>query len=97
MLFFKEIFNVEKKTNYTLKLNKILKSYGDIIVELATQINMENYQIIDVKNFNEMIDLEEELHIPINFYETIDSYEGEFYLIHSNVIYRYILTNEDEK
>lgn len=97
VLFFKEIFNVEKKTNYTLKLNKILKSYGDIIVELATQINMENYQIIDVKNFNEMIDLEEELHIPINFYETIDSYEGEFYLIHSNVIYRYILTNEDEK
>ena len=57
VLFFKEIFNVEKKTNYTLKLNKILKSYGDIIVELATQINMENYQIIDVKNFNEMIDL----------------------------------------
>lgn len=97
VLFFKEIFNIQKKTNYILRLNKILKSYGDVIVELATPINLENHQIIDVKNFNEMIDLEEELHIPINFFETIDFYEGEFYLINGSIIYRYVLNNEDER
>lgn len=97
VLFFKEIFNVQKKTNYTIKLNKILKSYGDIIIELATPMNLKNHQIIDVKNFNEMIDLEEELHIPINFFEKKAFYEGEFYLINGSIVYRYILNNEEEK
>lgn len=95
VLFFREIFNVQKKTNYTIKLNKILKSYGDIIIELATPLNLEGLNIIDVKNFNEMIDLEEELRIPINFYETIDYYEGEFYIIQGDIAYRYCLTNEE--
>lgn len=97
VIFFKEIFNIQKKTNYSLKLNKILKSYGDIIIEIATPMDITSRQVIDVKNFNEMIDLEEELRIPINFYETIKLYEGEFYILHGDIVYRYILTDNDSK
>lgn len=97
VLFFKEIFNIQKKNNYTLQLNQILKSYGDVIIELATPLNVSGFHIIDVRNFNEMIDLEEELHIPINFYETIDSLEGEFYIVQGNIVYRYCLTNDSQK
>lgn len=97
VIFFKEIFNIQKKNNYTIQLNRILKSYGDIIIELATPLNINGYHIIDVKNFNEMIDLEEELRIPINFYETIDFLEGEFYILQGDIVYRYRLTNETQK
>lgn len=95
IVFFREIFNIQRKNYYTLQLNKILKSYGDVIVEVKTPLRLEDYHIIEVKNFNEMIDLEEELHIPITFYETIDFYEGEFYLIQGNIMYLYRLTNEN--
>ena len=73
------------------KLSKILKNYGNIIIEITTPINIDDYEIIEVKNIEEMVDLEEELRIPINFYEHIPNYYGEFTLIHNNIAYRYII------
>lgn len=94
ILLFREIFNIPRKNKYTVKLNKILKEYGDIIVEVVNPINETDMDIIEVKNFNEMIDLEEELRVPIMFYETIEYLEGEFTLVHNNILYKFILKNE---
>ena len=91
---FREIFNVPKKNVYTTKLNKILKEYGDIIVEVLNPVNETDMDIVEVKNFNEMVDLEEELRVPIMFYETIDYLEGEFTLLHNNILYKFTLKNE---
>ena len=57
-------------------------------------LNTPYLDIIEVKNFNEMIDLEEELRVPIMFYETIEYLEGEFTLVHNNILYKFILKNE---
>lgn len=94
VIFFKEIFNLPIKTLYTVQLAKILKSYGDIIIELASTVDLSEFKVIDVKNFNEMLDLEEELHVPINFYEVEEYYEGQFYIIQSDIAYRYTLSND---
>ena len=91
VIFYKKIFKVEEKNEYTKKLSKILKNYGNIIIEITTPINIEDYEIIEVKDIEEMVDLEEELRIPINFYEHIPNYYGEFTLIHNNIVYRYII------
>ena len=96
VVLFRSIFNIQKKNNYTIRLNKILKDYGDIIIEITTPVSSEDLSIIEVKNFNEMIDLEEEIRIPIMFYETEEYYEGEFILIHNNLLYKYVLTNDEE-
>ena len=93
---YEKIFNIKKKNPYNIKLAKILKNYGDIIVEVVNPNDEEGLNIVEVKNFNEMVDLEEELRIPIIFYETIDQYEGEFTIIHGNILYKYILDNEFE-
>lgn len=47
--------------------------------------------IVEVKNFNEMIDLEEELGVPIMFYEMIEYIEGEFTLVHIHILYKFVL------
>ena len=94
ILLFREIFNIPRKNKYTVKLNKILKEYGDIIVEVVNPVNEIDMDIIEVKNFNEMIDLEEELRVPIMFYETIEYLEGEFTLVHNNILYKFVLKNE---
>ena len=94
ILFFREIFNIPRKNKYTIQLNKILKEYGDIIIEVINPVSEFEMDIVEVKNFNEMIDLEEELRVPIMFYETIEYLEGEFTLVHNNILYKFILRNE---
>lgn len=91
------IFNIKKKNNYTITLNKILKEYGEIIVEVVNPISEEDLNIVEVKNFNEMVDLEEELRIPIMFYEIEEFNIGEFVIVHNNILYKYVLTNEVTK
>lgn len=85
------LFGFEKKSEYTLKLNKILKEYGEVIVEVNNRVNKKGLEVIDVKSFDEMIDLEEELRIPIMFHETYKNKRGEFTLIHQNIMYRFVL------
>ena len=91
------IFNIKKKNNYTIALNKILKEYGEIIVEVVNPVLDETLNIIEVKNFNEMVDLEEELRIPIMFYETEKYYRGEFVIVYNNILYKYVLTDDVKK
>lgn len=88
---FRKLFNIAKKTQYQIKRDKYLKEYGDIIIEITTPIINDQLNCIIVKNFNEMIDLEEELRIPISFYEDEDEEFGEFTIIHNDIIYKYTL------
>ncbi|MBS7020556.1 MAG: DUF5305 domain-containing protein [Firmicutes bacterium] len=91
------LFKKVKKDEYQTQKDKILKEYGDIIVETNSPVRMENYQVIEVKNFNEMIDLEEELHIPILYFEPAMNQISWFIIIHDNILYRYVLKlKEDE-
>lgn len=89
IVFYKKIFNIKTKTKYIKKLNKILKDYNDIIIETETKFDLKNYKVIKVKNINEMIDLEDELRIPINLYKEEDM--ATFTLLSNNIIYIYIL------
>ena len=50
---------------YRTELHKILKDYDEIIIEVVTPIEVKDRNVIRVKDFNEMIDLEQELRIPI--------------------------------
>lgn len=92
---FKLIFNIKCKNKYSKRLDQILKTYGSIIVEVLNPVKEEKYEIIEVKNFDEMIDLEEELRIPITFNEVIPTRYGVFTLLHNNTIYKYSLKNKN--
>lgn len=92
-----KIIVVNKKTPYETELNKLLSKYGDIIIEVVDPIATKGLSIIDVKNFNEMIDLEEELRIPILQYETVKGQESWFTVLKDKILYRYVLKNEKKK
>ena len=48
-----------------------------------------------VKNFNELVDLEEELRNPIIYYEDEPDYKGTFFIVHGEICYYYILSNDN--
>lgn len=91
---YKKIFDIDERSEYRATLNKILKNYGDVVVEIVKPVKTKITGVIDVKSFNEMIDLEEELRIPILFHEIPGRGEGWFTLIHHETLYRYVLKDE---
>lgn len=86
-------YNVSRKSYYEKAINKILKNYGDIVAELVNPVDLSKLNVIDVKNFDQMLDVEEELRIPIMFYETEKNVQGEFVIVTNEIAYRYVLKN----
>lgn len=80
-----------KKTDYAIALDRILKNYGDIVAEIVSPVEIDNLNVIEVKNFDQLLDIEEEIRMPILFYETIEGEQGEFIIICDNMAYRYVI------
>ena len=80
-----------KKTDYAIALNRILKNYGDIVAEIVSPVEIDNLNVIEVKNFDQLLDIEEEIRMPILFYETIPDEQGEFIIVCDNMAYRYVI------
>lgn len=95
IISYKIIFNIKPKSEYSKELDKILKNYGQIIVEVNNAVKEKEYNIQDVKDFNEMVDLEEELRVPIILYENKRTHTSTFTITYNDTIYKYVLKNRD--
>ena len=72
----------EKQSKIKKELKRILKTYDSIIVNAKNNINLENYNRVEVSEFNELIDAYNELRKPIIY-------------IHQNKKLMFILINEE--
>ena len=79
------------KSDYAIALNRILKNYGDVVAEIVSPIEVDNLNVIEVKNFDQLLDIEEEIRMPILFFETIPDEQGEFIIVCDNIAYRYVI------
>jgi len=79
------------KNNYKIELNKILKECGEKIVEVGSKIDTEGQNIIDIKDFDEIIKVSEELFKPILYWNDENEEKSWFCVMGSNIIYRFIL------
>lgn len=83
------------KTEYVKDLNKIMKDYSEIIVEVTTPLEYnEDIVILDIKTFEDMVDIEEEIKSPILLYEVEKGKECWFVIMTDTYLYRYILSEE---
>lgn len=94
IVLLKKLLVITKKSEYLLNYNKIIKDYGDIIAETRNVPDLSKYDVIRVKNFNELVDIEEELHSPIICCEVKPDSECWFVILNSGVAYKYTLTEE---
>ncbi len=94
VILLRKLLVITKKSEYLINYNKILKDYGDIIAETRNVPDLSNYEVIRVKDFNELVDIEEELHSPIICCEIKPDSECWFIIINSGVAYKYALTQE---
>lgn len=86
----KQLIKLTRKTEFTIETNRILKTYGDIIAESRQLPDFTELEVIDIVSFQDMVDIEEELRIPIIYTKVAENIAW-FTIIHDNRMYRYIV------
>ncbi len=90
-----KLLKTTRKSEYMLQLNKILKEYGDIIAEAENMPNLSQYDVVTIKEFKDLVDIEEELHSPIIFNDVYEETESWFMIFHDKTAYKYVLKADD--
>lgn len=88
---------ISVKTPYDKFIKKILKDYDRLIVETRTDFNMTNYNVITVNKFSELLDVRDNLKLPIIYYNIKKHEKGIFYIKNNTDVYIYVVKNIDLK
>ena len=99
MILIKIIFNIKlllkKKTAYDKYVSKILKEYDRLIAESSTLMSFENKEIIHIKKFTELLDIHDNLQLPIMYYEIEEHESCYFYINNKNIVYLMKIQSKD--
>ena len=84
-----------KKSKYDQFLGKILKEYDRLIVETSTLPDFEDYQVMKIKSFNELLDVRDNLRLPIMYYSVMKKQKAHFYILQDKNLYLFTLKAVD--
>lgn len=87
-------FNRKKISYYERILRKILITHDSIIVNVEKLPSLSGKSIVDVTSFDELLDAQGEVRLPINFKEDKKKHISKFVLVHDDLAWVYTL---DEK
>lgn len=91
---FYKLFAITNVSQYIVEQKKILKNYAGIIAEVTTKPDLREIKIIQVKQFEDLINIEEELRIPILFYEFSEKNQSWFVITTDTQAYIYVLQSQ---
>ena len=87
----------QRKGLYYNKLEKILKTYDNIIVNVKELPDIENKSLVNVTTFEELVDAQMEVRIPINYLETIKGKKSVFLIVSRDIVWVYVLEKSKVK
>ena len=79
------------RNEYKIELNKIIKGCEEKLVETNSRIDIEGQKLVNVREFEEVLKVSEELFKPILYWNNEDEEESWFCVLGDNTIYRFIL------
>ncbi len=90
ILFFNKEKSIYNKIN-----SEIMKNYDEIIITTKSLIEMDSYNIVDVLDFKEMLELSRALDMPILHYEYPNNSKTIYYIIKDKLLYKLEIKNPD--
>lgn len=79
------LFN--KKSKFDKYIKKKLKEYDRLIAESNSMISLDKKDTITIDKFEELLDIHDNLGLPIMYYEVQKHQKGYFYINHENTVY----------
>ncbi len=89
-IFTKTVVINRIKNDYRRELNRMLRLCQDRIVEVKDKVDIKQENIIDVKDFGEIIKVSEELFKPILYWESKEKDEAWFSVMSHEITYRFV-------
>lgn len=89
------IIRSSKRNLYRTQLNKILRNHDSIIATVTTLPDTTNLNVIKVASFEELLDVYNEVRMPINYYQSHHKLESIFIIINGDVAWIYKLSKEE--
>ena len=85
----------KSKYFYELTIDKILKNYDSIIANVNSLPTMTGLKKIEVSNFNELLDVYNEVRMPINYYQDKKNNSSTFIIINDAITWVYSMKKDD--
>ena len=85
----------DNKTLHDKYVNKIMKQYDRLIVEHFTCPDLNKYNNIKIKDFNELLDMRDNLKSPILYYNAVRHEKSYFYIQNYKDLYLLVIKNVD--
>lgn len=80
-----------KHSVYDKHLDRLLKEYDRLIAETTTLMPFEDKNIVKVKAFTELLDIHDNLQLPIIYYNVTKHHKCYFYISHNDTVYLFVL------
>lgn len=96
--FIRLLFNgSSKKSIYDKYVNRLLKEYDTVIVETKDDpyILDDSFKVIRIYEFKELLDVRDNLKLPIIYYSVTDHVKSYFYIKNNSDLYLYIVKSVD--
>lgn len=78
---------ITKRSEYDRYVKKILREYDRLVIETKTLLNLSEFNLIRVEKFTELLDVRDNMKLPINYYCIKEHEKGMFYIKSNNDIY----------
>ena len=99
-LFVQEITDVilsdKIQSKYIKQLNRIINMNSDVIVRVKNKINLKGHNVLEVDSIEKLLDVQNELRIPIAYYEEIENKKGYFVIVNGNDAWEFKLSVDEE-
>ncbi len=83
--------NFKEENEYELTLKRILENYDSIIADVKNVPSLDESKKINLNSFDELLDVYNEVRMPINYYQNEKEDKSTFVIINDNVAWIYVL------
>lgn len=84
-----------KLSSYDKYIKKLLNEYDRLIVETKTEPITKDKNLVEISSFEELLDVRDNLNLPIKYYIVNDHHKANFYINHNDELYLYIVKSTD--
>ena len=85
----------KEENEYELTLKKILENYDSIIADVKNVPSLDEDKKINLNSFEELLDVYNEVRMPINYYQNEKEDKSTFIIINNNVAWIYVLKKDN--
>ena len=84
-----------KKSKYDKYVSRLLREYDRLIVETTTEPIMTDKNIVEIVKFQELLDVRDNLKLPIKYYIVKNHFKCYFYINHEEELYLFKIDAND--